>query len=195
MSIAADLVSTTSYYRVIFCDPPWPYDNPRDGKPRLGGYTYPSMSMEELVELPVARIAERDCALFLCATFPKLPEALRVMTAWGFKYTTCAFVWVKLNPKGSLETTYDGFKLERGVYSGLGSWTNQNAEIVLLGKRGKPRRVLRNVKQIIFAPRGRHSAKPHEIRTRIESLMGDVTRIELFARERVPGWDAMGNEL
>ena len=98
-------------------------------------------------------------------------------------FVTCAFVWVKQNPKAG------------GIYSGMGHWTNQNAELCLLARRGKPRRVARDVKQVVLAPRGRHSAKPAEVRDRIVRLMGDVPRVELFARERVQGWEAWGNEI
>lgn len=170
-------------YSIIYCDPPWPYDNNRSGRVKDGAYTYPAMSIAQLCALPVPFLAARDCCLFLWATMPKLQEAFTVIRAWGFRYTTCAFVWVKQNPKGE------------GIYSGLGHWTNQNAELCLLAKRGKPRRLAKNVKQVILAPRGRHSEKPKEVRERVVNLLGDLPRIELFARQRVPGWDAWGNEV
>lgn len=170
-------------YRIILADPPWPYDNPKSNLPRLGGKTYPTMSLEEILCLPVDEIAAEDCALFLWVTMPKLNEVFNVIEAWGFRYITCAFVWVKQNPKG------------KGIYSGLGHWTNGNAEICLFCKKGSPKRVDRSVKQIVLAPRGRHSAKPAEIRNRIVHLMGDLPRIELFAREHVEGWDAWGNQV
>ncbi|GAH38927.1 unnamed protein product, partial [marine sediment metagenome] len=121
--------------------------------------------------------------------------ALAVVEAWGFKYTTCAFTWVKLNPTGELLRKGKHVLLVKGIYSGLGFWTNGNAELCLFAKQGRPQRVARNVKQIVIAPRGRHSAKPPEVRDRIVRLMGDVPRIELFARERVPGWDCWGDEV
>ncbi|MCJ7616244.1 MAG: MT-A70 family methyltransferase, partial [Desulfobacterales bacterium] len=68
-------------------------------------------------------------------------------------------------------------------------------ELVLLGKKGRPQRIAKNVKQIVMAPRGRHSAKPAEVRDRIVRLMGNVSRIELFAREKVDGWHVLGNEI
>ena len=84
--------------------------------------------------------------------------------------------------------------LEKGIYSGLGYWTNGNAELCLMGKRGHPKRIRRCVKQIVVAPRGRHSAKPPEVQERIVQLMGDTPRVELFAREKTPGWDVWGLE-
>lgn len=170
-------------YGIILADPAWPYDNPKSGLPRLGGKTYSTMSIEEIAALPVDKIAAEDCALFLWVTMPKLNEVFKVIEAWGFRYVTCAFVWVKLNPNGE------------GVYSGLGHWVNGNAELCLFCKKGHPKRISKNVKQIVLSPRGRHSSKPTEVRDRIVNLLGDLPRIELFARERVENWDAWGLEV
>jgi N6-adenosine-specific RNA methylase IME4 len=151
--------------------------------PKMGGITYPTMSLEELKAMPIADIAEKDCALFLWATMPLLKEALEVIEAWGFRYITCGFTWVKQNPLGE------------GIYSGLGHWTNGNAELCLFAKRGAPKRQAKNVKQIVLAPRGRHSAKPAEVRDRIVALIGDLPRVELFARETADGWESWGNQV
>lgn len=169
-------------YRVIYSDPPWDY---ADKKPvgSHGGCPYPTMSDAAIMALPVARIAARDSLLFLWATMPKLQEALDVIRAWGFRYVTCGFTWVKLNPDGS-------------IYSGMGHYTNGNAELCLLGRRGRGvTRRARDVKQIIQDRRAEHSTKPHETRRRIERLTGDVRRVELFGRVAAPGWDAVGNGL
>jgi len=185
-------------YSIIYADPPWPYHNPQDGNPARGGKTYPTLTMTQIKALPVQRIAAPDCALFLWATFPKLKEALEVIEAWGFRYITCAFCWVKLNPTGKLLRGGRKGKdvlLRKGIYSGMGYWTNGNAELCLFAKQGRPKRQARNVKQIVIAPRGRHSAKPPEVRDRIVRLMGDVPRVELFAREVVPGWSCWGDEV
>lgn len=170
-------------YQIIYADPPWTYADPKGNDPKMGGITYPTMTLEEIKNLPIREISEKDCALFLWVTMPMLAEGLQVIEAWGFKYITCAFTWVKLNPKGE------------GIYSGLGHWTNGNAELCLFAKKGHPKRQAKNVKQIVLAPRGKHSAKPEEVRNRIVSLIGDLPRIELFAREKVEGWDIWGNEL
>lgn len=185
-------------YNVILADPPWPYHNPQSDDPARGGKTYRTLTLEQIKALPVQRIAAPDCALFLWATFPKLKEALEVIEAWGFRYITCAFTWVKLNPTGEL--FQGGVKgkdvlLRKGIYSGMGYWTNGNAELCLFAKQGRPKRVARNVKQIVITPRGRHSAKPSVVRNRIVQLMGDVPRIELFAREYPKGWAVWGDEV
>lgn len=169
-------------YQIIYADPPWTYADPKGNDPAMGGITYPTMTLEEIKGLPIVGLADKDCGLFLWATMPMLREGLEVIEAWGFRYITCAFTWIKLNPSGE------------GVYSGLGHWTNGNAELCLFGKKGQPKRIVKDIKQIVFAPRGRHSAKPNEVRKRIVLLMGDIPRIELFARERIEGWDAWGLE-
>ena len=173
----------TKKYKIIYADPPWSYANTKNNDPAMGGITYPTMSLEDICSMPIRQIADKDCALFLWATMPLLQEAFRRIQSWGFEYRTCAFTWVKLNPKG------------KGIYSGLGHWTNGNAELCLFAKKGSPKRVQKNVKQIVMAPRGRHSAKPAEVRERIVNLVGDLPRLELFARERCEGWDAWGNEI
>jgi site-specific DNA-methyltransferase (adenine-specific) len=170
-------------YSIIYADPPWKYKNQKGNDPRMGGITYPVMSEEELGALKVSEIAEKDCSLFMWATMPKLKEALWLGEKWGFRYITCAFTWVKQNPSGN------------GIYSGLGHWTNGNAELCLFFKKGTPKRVEKNVKQIQIHPRGRHSVKPPVIRNEIIRLVGDLPRIELFARVQAVGWDVWGNEI
>ncbi|OLR54972.1 hypothetical protein BHK98_02095 [Hornefia porci] len=141
------------------------------------------MRLEELAALPVSDLADTDCALFLWATFPQLPEALRLIRAWGFSYKTVAFVWLKTNRKA------------RTWFYGLGFWTRSNAEICLLATKGHPKRQAANIHQLIVSPVERHSRKPDEARDRIVALMGDLPRIELFARQKPPGWDVWGNEV
>jgi site-specific DNA-methyltransferase (adenine-specific) len=117
------------------------------------------------------------------ATYPKLADALKVISSWGFIYKTVSFTWVKKNPSGV------GWKF------GLGYWTRGNPEICLLATRGKPSRVDNSVPNLLIAPVGNHSAKPPAVRDRIVQLMGDVPRIELFAREQAIGWKALGDEI
>ena len=78
---------------------------------------------------------------------------------------------------------------------GLGHWTRANAEICIIATKGKPKRISKSVHSIIDAPVEEHSKKPDEIRDRIVELMGDLPRIELFARAETPGWDVWGNEV
>ena len=153
------------------------------GKGRSAENHYPTMKLSDICVLPVADIAAEDCALFLWATYPNLQEAFEVIKAWGFVYKTVAFTWIKRNKKSP------------GWFVGLGHWTRANAEICLLATKGKPKRVSKGVRQIVDTPIERHSKKPDIVRDRIVELMGDVPRIELFAREKFVGWDVFGNEV
>ena len=119
--------------------------------------------------MPVADLAAPDSALFLWATFPQLPEALRLIEAWGFNYKSVAFVWLKKNKKAD------------SWFYGLGFWTRGNAEICLLATKGHPKRQAANIHQFIISPIEAHSKKPDEARDKIISLMGDLPRVELFA--------------
>lgn len=168
-------------YSIIYADPPWRYEM-KKGQGVAENH-YSTMGIEEICSLPVQEICEKNCALFLWVTFPQLPEAFRVIKAWGFRYKTVAFVWTKLNRSG------------QGYFFGLGYWTRSNAEICLLATRGKPKRISKKVFQLIISPLQEHSKKPAEARKRIVELLGDLPRIELFARQRSPGWDAWENEV
>ena len=119
---------------MIYADPPWRYSAKR--VQGAAEHHYPTMSINELCALPVAELAAPDSALFLWATFPQLPEALRLIHAWGFVYKTVAFVWLKQNRKSG------------GWFYGLGFWTRANAEVCLLATRGHPQRQAANVQKI-----------------------------------------------
>ncbi len=172
---------TTKKYGSIYADPPWRYE-----QKRLQGaaeHHYSTMTANDICSLPVQHITEKDCVLFLWATFRQLPEALRVIKAWGFSFKTVAFVWIKLNKKS------------KSWFYGLGFWTRGNAEICLLATRGKPKRRSKRVHQLIVSPVEAHSKKPDQARDKIVELMGDLPRVELFARQRTDGWDVWGNEV
>ena len=132
------------------------------------------MSIEELCVLPVSEIAEKDCVLFLWATFPQLKEALQLIKAWGFQYKTVAFVWLKTNRKADT------------WFYGLGFWTRGNAEICLLATKGHPKRKAANIHQLIISPVEAHSKKPDAAREKITALMGDLPKIELLQGKKVP---------
>ena len=168
-------------YNVILADPPWSYGDKMRGHSFSLDHEYDTVSQEWLKSLPVASVAAKDCALLMWATSPMLREGLDVMKAWGCKYVTVAFCWVKHLASGKDAVN-------------LGRWTMGGMEVCLLGRKGKPQRCARNIRQIVRAVRGRHSAKPTEVRNRIELLFGDVPRIELFARGEAAGWDQWGNE-
>lgn len=168
-------------YSVIYADPPWQYHNKPQGKGPEDHYQ--TMPIEDICALPVKELADKDCALFMWVTLPFLRDCFKVIDTWGFKYKTVAFVWIKQN------------RVNDGIFWGMGMWTRSNAEICILAVKGNPKRTAANIHQVIISHVQEHSRKPNEARLRIEALMGDVPRIELFARENPPGWDVWGNEV
>jgi N6-adenosine-specific RNA methylase IME4 len=172
-------------YQIIYADPPWAY--PKTGGTKnsrgMAKQFYPTMSLEPIKNLPVEDIAADDSVLFLWATYPQLPNALEVIRAWGFTYFGLGFEWIKRNPN----TGKDSF--------GMGYWTRANPECCLLATRGKPKPNSHSVRQLTYAPLQEHSKKPAIIRDKIVELCGNLPRIELFARQKVEGWDSWGNEV
>ena len=174
-------------YKIIYVDPPWDYGNTKNHNGRFWGIAdrhYSVMKLEDIKALQVNEIADKDCYLFLWATSPFLEKAFEVLKEWNFKYSTVGFVWIKMKNDMS-EVRKDG----------LGKHTISNAEYCLIARKGKHWREAKNVQQIVQTPKFKHSKKPDEVRDRIVKLCGDLPRIELFARDKVPGWDAWGYEV
>lgn len=170
-------------YPLVYADPPWPYRDKANAGKRGACHKYPVMHLSEIATT-LHQHAAKASVLFLWATWPTMADALHVAKLAGFHYRTCAFVWVKLTSTGK-------------HHFGMGHWSRANSEPCLLFTRGKdyPRPLRRNIRQVVEAPIGEHSAKPAEVRKRIDDMMGRPRRIELFARERVRGWDAYGLEV
>ena len=182
-------------YQIIYADPPWSYN---DKQKKLGtngfgaGIRYKLMDNKEIMKLPINDLADKNCILFLWATSPLLLEALNTINEWGFKYKTIAFCWNKLYKNG-------------GFVTNTGRWTMSNIELCLLATKGHPKRFCKNIRQQVSALRTEHSKKPDIVRNRIVELMGDLPRIELFARsnklenlfgeKELDGWDTWGNEV
>lgn len=183
--LKVDIFNSKKKYAIIYADPPWKYGGGK-GKEFQGLAVnhYSTMKKKDIERIPVGELTENG-VLFMWTTFPQLKDALEVMEAWGFQYRTVAFVWVKLNKKS------------RTPFFGLGFWTRSNAEICLIGTKGKeyPRRISSRVSQIIMEPSLAHSKKPDTARDRIVELMGELPKIELFARDQKDGWDCWGNEI
>ncbi len=178
-----DIFDTDKKYNIIYADPPWKYlDSGCNGACEKH---YKTMTVNEICDLPIQNITDKDCVLFMWATYPMLKESLNVMDAWGFTYKTIGFQWIKRNRKSE------------GYFFGAGQWTRGNTEACLLAVKGNPHKFKINngISQIIDCPVGRHSSKPPIVRDKIIELLGDLTRIELFAREQADGWDCWGDEV
>ena len=169
-------------YNIIYADPAWHFKHWNDETVTRKA-PYDVMSKEDIKNLPVKDLADDNCILFVWVTFPKLLDGLETIKSWGFEYKTVGFNWVKKNKKA------DSF------FWGMGYWTRSNSELCLIATKGKPKRVSMGVHQIVYEPIREHSRKPDCVRDKILELCGDLPRIELFARQRVEGWDCWGNEV
>lgn len=179
-------------YQIIYADPPWSYNDKMSGHSFSLDHEYVTQDIQWIKSLPINEMADKNCVLFLWVVNPLLPEAFEVIKAWGFKYKTVAFNWVK--------TTSNGHYV-----SNMGRWTMGNNEMVLLATKGKPQRIRKDIKQLVMSERKEHSKKPDIVRKLIVDLMGDLPRVELFARgekskdlfsfNRFDGWDTFGNEV
>lgn len=188
-------------FDAICADPPWAYQSRtalqssnwhsrRDAEKH-----YPVMGIQELCALPVRTIAARDCHLFLWVTAPCLPWGLQLMEAWGFRYSSVAFTWVKLRKTLQPGQYKTASLCDSDLHVGLGLTTRKNAEFCLLGRRGSPRREAKDVREIILSPVREHSRKPEEYRDRVERYVGqNATIVELFARSTREKWSVWGNE-
>jgi len=162
-------------FGVIYADPPWSYSLDYEGSCRSISNQYQTMTIEDICALPVP--AAKDCILYLWATAPLLPEALRVIAAWGFQYKSCA-VWDK-------------------VALGMGYWFRGQHEMLIVGVRGKvtsPPAGLR-ISSVIRCRRGQHSRKPDYVRDMIAKWYPNARRLEMFSRLKHDGWEVFGNQV
>lgn len=167
-------------YNIIYADPPWSYYNKKTGGSFNSGASqkYPTMSIDEICDLPIDTITDNDAILFLWSTTPLLPESLTVMKSWGFRYKT-KIIWKKPS-------------------IGLGYWFRTQTEDLLVGIKGNIKPFYCQHSNFIESRRLKHSVKPHEFRLLIEKAtinIPNARRIELFARTENPGWDSWGLEV
>jgi len=175
-------------YQIIYADPPWKYRQGKSMGTNFQGAAdaqYPCLDYKEIGELPIKKLSEEKCILFLWVTFPMLKEGIYVLEQWGFTYKTVAFTWLKTN-NSNLK-----------FFFGIGYYTKSNAEICLLGTKGSAHSLVKDnsISQVIITPKTKHSRKPQEARNKIVQLVGDLPKIELFARNKTEGWDVWGNEV
>jgi len=176
-------------YQVIYADPPWSfavYSN--KGKGRSAESHYDTMTLDDIKQYPVQQYADNHCVLFLWVTDPMLIHGLEVIKSWGFVYKTVGFYWCKTKKDVIAPWRENDFPIGTGYY------TRANPEQCLLATKGYPQRRFADVRKLIVAPRREHSRKPDEIYGRIERLCAGPY-LELFARNRHPGWDAIGSEV
>jgi N6-adenosine-specific RNA methylase IME4 len=175
-------------YDVVLADPPWPYFGAQD-KWGAAAKFYNTMSAGELADLPIADWLTPRGVLFMWATGPKMDLALSCIHLWGLTYRGIAFVWVK--------TKKDGKPV--GAQGVRPSIVKPTTELVVVASKviqGRPMPLAsESVRQVVFAPKGDHSAKPDTVHRRIEALYPQASKAELFARRHMKGWDCFGDQL
>ena len=137
----------------------------------------------EIKELPVADISDNNAILFLWCIDSRIPILKDLMNSWGFDFKTVGFVWNKAR------------KDFMGINATIGKYTRKSCEFVYIGTKGKCLAKNHTQNQYIFQPKREHSKKPECVRDLIVKMCGDLPRIELFARQKVEGWDCWGNEV
>lgn len=184
-------------YRVIYADPPWTFvTRSNKGKGRSPEQHYDCLDIDAIKQLPVAAHAATDSALLLWATDPHLKIAMDVMDAWGFTYKTVGLYWMKRNKNAEpYLVTPDQLHAwtDDQFFTGMGYYGRCNPEQCLLGTRGNPQRLNKDVRKLIVSKRREHSRKPDEAYPRIKRLFAGPY-LEMFARTAQPGWDTWGNE-
>ena len=171
-------------YQIIYADPPWRYGDWGKADPAIRPNTkvrpmpYATMTVEEIASFPVGQLADINCELYLWTTQRYLPDAFKVIAAWGFKYCQ-TLTWCK-KPRGLGQG---------GVYC-------PTTEFLLLARKGKMPKV-RRIDSTWFLtkrPHNSHSTKPEDFQDMIEQVTYPP-RLELFARRKRLGWDCWGNEV
>ena len=176
-------------YNIIYADPPWSFSSKELQKYDNKRFTsmdkhYSTQSKDWIKNLSVKNITEKNSCIFLWVTDAHIKEGIEVMESWGFKYVTIAFIWEKVSKNGI-------------TVANLGSWTMKNYEICLFGTKGKMLQYKKcnNIYQKVVEERNKHSKKPQQVRDNIVKIFPNLPRIELFARQKVEGWDCWGNQI
>ena len=161
-------------YQIIYADPPWKYDFSKTKNREIENH-YETMSIEDIENMVVP--ADENCILYLWATAPKLLQALDVLQSWGFIYKT--------------QSIWDKQKI------GMGYWWRGQHEILLVGVKGKmsPPPQKHRESSVYNEPRSKHSKKPNYYKDFLSKAFPELSKIELFAREKTEGWDSWGNEI
>jgi len=179
-------------YQIIYADPPWSYYNDSSAKPNcttvkgMRRPPYPVMSSKSIKDLMVKDISSENCILFIWTTDYHLEKCIEIIKAWGFQYKTIGFAWAKKNKQGIPICFMGAYTMKSGI------------ELCLLATKGKDAHKLvkkHNIRSLIECKRTKHSKKPDEIRNKIVELLGNLPRIELFARQKTDGWDVFGDEV
>lgn len=185
-----------NHFSCVLADPPWffrtrtEFISNRDPRHHYKGGV---MSIKDIAALPIGDVASKDAHLFLWVTGPCLEQSFDVIKAWGFRYSGVAFTWVKLKKSHDANQLRVLPTADQDFHVGLGFTTRKNAEFCLLARRGNAKRIAKNIRELIVAPRREHSRKPDETYHRIEQYTAGPY-LELFGRSQRPNWTVRGDE-
>jgi N6-adenosine-specific RNA methylase IME4 len=179
-------------YDLIYIDPPFWYNSRNNvNKTKFGGGAskhYPLMRDQELLDMKpfIDNISNDNCIMFMWVTAPRLEFALKLLNYWSFKYKTKGFTWIKINKNGSP-------RINPGYYTASNS---EDCIIAIKGKNnGRFTPHVKMINQVIFESLREHSRKPDSVRHYIELMYPELSKIELFARQKFDNWDSWGNEI
>lgn len=196
---AAPLPTVDGGFRVVMADVPWKFRswvaNANPDSDRSADRHYRTMTLDEIAAMPVKDVVAPDAHLFFWTTMPFLMKSEAIMRAWGFRYSSSGFVWMKLKRsvgKAQLQMVSLN-EIAKFLHVGMGHTTRKNVEICLLGRRGNARRIDRSVQEAIITPVREHSRKPDEAYERARRYAAGPY-LELFSREEREGWTTWGNE-
>lgn len=165
---------TNEKFDLILADPPWTYNIEATREADRISTHYHQMTTQELCNLPVQKISTNNCYLLEWVTSPKLDDGLKVLKSYGFDYVT-QMVWDK-------------------ELMGLGHVVRQQHEVLLIGRKGHPKKPSTKFRSVIREKRTDHSRKPVKSYHIIDAMFPEARKIELFSRWVYPGWTGVGNE-
>ncbi len=173
-------------YECIVVDPPWYYGLRKNDKTHRNRIPYEPMQLEEILKLPIPELAAHGgCVLWLWFTNNHILEAGKCIEHWGFEVKT-VLTWEKVSKAGA-------------THIGTGHWLRNATEHCILAVRGQvtsfsTTKTLTNQPTIIKSPRREHSRKPDEFYDLVDCLCPNMTKLEMFARQKRPGWDVWGDQ-
>lgn len=183
-------------FQLLYADPPWATTtwSGTNRTPTQGADHYPTMTVEEMAKLPIAQISADNAVLAMWIIGSHCDQALELGRAWGFEFTTDLIYWTKQKLIDAMQVDlFTGDIAEPKI--SMGYYSRKQVEPLWLFKRGRGLPVKsHSVRQLLIAPAREHSRKPPEAAAALETLFGDVARLELFSRTPRAGWSAWGNE-
>lgn len=184
-----------SRYQVIYTDPAWEHDHQTKHGGTDNHYETFKVHEDEEIKTLVNDWADENCMLLMWGTWPKLREAMLLGDFWGFRYVTCAFVWVKTNLDPNQGFLCLPQNMEAFTFFGIGYHSASNTEFCLLWKRGQLEWKDNTIRQLVFDQRREHSRKPDKVRDLISRAYPEAKKIEMFSRRpATPEWSVWGNE-